>query len=307
MSDHQTRSPGTGDTTDVARQEAQQVAGTAQDAATSVGQRAADKGRAISSDATSHARNIARNAQEQLRGHADEETRRAGAALSTAGDQLQALAEGRPDDAGAVGEYVRQAASAVNRWADTIEDRGFDGILDDLRTFGRRRPGMFLLGALTAGVVAGRFGRNAAQELSDDDHDGQRSAIPARRSGDESYGTETTGVHTGDVESSGVQTTGGESDAARPPQYADVDEAAAAYHPVTSSVDDFEAGRPADRDPSPPQASDDGGSLIVGYATDDSDVVADPAPGDVEAGGHDTAFDDQPSQRSADSDRESSW
>ncbi|HSJ43336.1 MAG TPA: hypothetical protein VK923_01480 [Euzebyales bacterium] len=115
-------------------------------------------------EAKQHARSIARDARRQLRGHAQAETQRAGAALSTAGDQLRALADGRVDEAGVLGDYIEAVAHGLNHWAGTIQDRG----LDDLRSFGRRRPGLFLAGALAAGVVAGRFGRNAAQELRDD-------------------------------------------------------------------------------------------------------------------------------------------
>jgi hypothetical protein len=169
MSDYQPRSSGGTDTTDVARQKGRQVKGTARDAASNVADTASARGQEIKGQATRHARGIAGDARRQLRGHAQQETQRAGAALSTAGDQLRALADGRVDEAGALGAYVDAAADAVNRWADTIQDRGLDGLLDDLRSFGRRRPGMFLAGALAAGIVAGRFGRNAAQELGDGD------------------------------------------------------------------------------------------------------------------------------------------
>jgi hypothetical protein len=204
-----------------------------------------------------HARDLARTAQHQLRGHAQEETQRAGTALSNAGDQLRALADGRVDDAGVLGDYVEQAADAVNRWAETINDRGFDGLLDDLRSLGRRRPGAFLGGALLAGVLVGRFGRNVAQEVGDDD----RSALPggtgapARGAGHTpGGGYEPVGGGTG-----GTATPASRSDAPPPataPQ--GIDE----VRPTGQSLD---VG--ADR-------SDD---MIVGYASDDQGVVVDPA------------------------------
>lgn len=160
------------DTSAVAREQSRQVEGTAQDAASNVAGSAQERGRDVRRQAERHVRGIAGDAGEQLRGHAREETQRAGSALQAAGSQLQALAEGRVDDAGVFGDYAQQAADTVSRWADAIQDRGFDGLLDDMRSYGRRRPGAFLFGALAAGVIASRFGRNAAQELrggSDDD------------------------------------------------------------------------------------------------------------------------------------------
>ena len=77
----------------------------------------------------------------------------------------------------------------VNRQADAINDRGFDGLLDDLRSFGRRRPGAFLFGALAAGVLVGRFGRNVSQDLGDD---GSASAL-TQQTGEHSVGSTSTG------------------------------------------------------------------------------------------------------------------
>jgi hypothetical protein len=127
-------------------------------------------------------RNLAGEANRQLRDRAEQETNRAGGALAQAGSQLQALAEGRVDEAGAFGEYAQQAAQAVNRWADSVQDRGLDGLLDDLRSAARRRPGAFLVGAVAAGVIAGRFGRNLREVRSDDAGNEPAGELPSRAS-----------------------------------------------------------------------------------------------------------------------------
>lgn len=166
--------PGTGDrgTSQVAREQGQQVKGSAQDAASNVAGTAGDKARDLRGQAGQHARGIANEATRQLRGRAQDETDRAGQGLSAAGGQLQALAEGRIDDAGVFGDYARQAADAVNQWAETVQNRGFDGLIDDARGFARRRPGVFLAGAVAAGLLAGRLGRNLREEMSDDSGSG---------------------------------------------------------------------------------------------------------------------------------------
>jgi hypothetical protein len=219
-----------------------------------VGDSAAARGRQLKGQAEQHARGIAGDARRQLRGHAQDETQRAGSALGTAGAQLRALADGRPDEAGVLRDYIETAADAVGHWADTIQERGLDGLLDDLRSFGRRRPGLFLAGALAAGVVAGRFGRNAAQELSGDgtatEHLQPRGSLPAASS------------------------PGGTAD----------DHPAGGDEPIGGGVGGdlpTSGDRPAD----PPRDDD----MIVGYASDDSsDVVS---PGGTTA---DQATDDRP-------------
>jgi hypothetical protein len=200
--------PGTGDrgTSQVAREQGQQVKGSAQKAASNVAGTAGERARDIKDEASSHARGLVSEARSQVRGRMEQETERAGSALSQAGTQLQALAEGRTDEAGVFGEYAQQAARAVNRWADSVQERGFDGLLDDLRSVARRRPGVFLLGAVAAGVVAGRFGRNLREEMSDGSGNGQR-ALPSGR------------TFVGHDETDEVQVVGGPSRAAgqRPP------------------------------------------------------------------------------------------
>jgi hypothetical protein len=157
------------DTKQVAREQGQQVKGSAQDAASNVAGTAGERAREIQQQAGTHARGVAQEAGRQVHNRAQQETERAGTALSTAGDQLRALAEGRIDDAGVFGDYAQQAADSVGRWAESIQDRGFDGLVDDLRTYARRKPGVFLVSAVAAGVIAGRFGRNLREEMSDND------------------------------------------------------------------------------------------------------------------------------------------
>jgi hypothetical protein len=42
-----------------------------------------------------------------------------------------------------------------------MDQRGVEGVLDDVRSFARRRPGVFLLGAGIAGFAVGRLVRGA--------------------------------------------------------------------------------------------------------------------------------------------------
>jgi hypothetical protein len=77
-------------------------------------------------------------------------------------DQADALAAGRVDEAGNVADYVRRAGDQVGRVADHLEQRGVDGVVNDVQDFARRRPGAFLLGCATAGFVTGRLLRGGA-------------------------------------------------------------------------------------------------------------------------------------------------
>jgi hypothetical protein len=76
------------------------------------------------------------------------------------GDGINALAEGRPEDAGPVAGYARDAAARVGDMAQRLESRGYDGMVQDVSAFARRRPGVFLAGAGLLGFAVGRVIRS---------------------------------------------------------------------------------------------------------------------------------------------------
>jgi hypothetical protein len=101
------------------------------------------------------------------------------------GDELGALAEGRPQEAGPLTDYAQQAASRVRDAARQLDERGFDAVVEDVAEFGRRRPGMFLAAAGIAGFAVGRMVR-AGRAGAGVRPDAGRPALPAPAS--RSYG-----------------------------------------------------------------------------------------------------------------------
>jgi hypothetical protein len=139
-----------------AREQAGQVAGTMKEQATQVADEVKAQGR-----------QVVDRTKEQLREQGDTQARQAAQSLRTLADEARALADGRPDDAGPVADYVRQASERIEGVAQRVEERGAQGMVEDLERFGRRRPGMFLAGAAVAGFVAGRLIRGAAAASED--------------------------------------------------------------------------------------------------------------------------------------------
>jgi hypothetical protein len=60
---------------------------------------------------------------------------------------------------GLAGQLAREVADRARSLSTHLEQREPRDLLDDVRDFARRKPGTFLLGALAAGVVAGRLAR----------------------------------------------------------------------------------------------------------------------------------------------------
>ena len=88
--------------------------------------------------------------------------------MRTLSDQVSALAEGRPDDAGPLAGYLDDAQVRVSSIADRLEQGGPQGLLDDVTAFARRRPIVFLAAAGAAGFLAGRLAR-AGHAVQQDD------------------------------------------------------------------------------------------------------------------------------------------
>ena len=154
-------------TASVAADAAGQTAATAADGAKQVASEAAQQITDVTRQATDQARELVGQAQSQLHEQATAQTQRAASGLADVGRQLKALGDGRTDEAGIAGDAARQLADKVEQIAGRIEQRGFDGTVEDLKTFARRRPALFLLSAAATGFVVGRLGKGAQAAQGD--------------------------------------------------------------------------------------------------------------------------------------------
>jgi hypothetical protein len=157
---------------DAARDQGREVADHASEKAQQVADTARTEAGKVVDEARDQISVVMDEGQRQLRGEAQEQTQRLGGALGGLGDRLQALADGRPEEAGPIGEYAETIAAQTRDIAGRIEDLGFDGVLDEVQRFARRRPGRFLIGAAVAGFASARLGRGAKEADSGRGPDG---------------------------------------------------------------------------------------------------------------------------------------
>ncbi|HUR23196.1 MAG TPA: hypothetical protein VMZ73_04925 [Acidimicrobiales bacterium] len=166
-------------TASVAAEAAGQTAATATEGAKQVASEAAAQVTEVTRQATDQARELVSQAQSQLHEQATSQTDRAAGNLFDFGRQLRALGDGQPDEAGFAADAARQLAGKVEEIADRVQQKGFDGVVDDLRSFARRRPGAFLASAVATGFVVGRLGRGAQVAQSDGESDTATTPAPA--------------------------------------------------------------------------------------------------------------------------------
>jgi len=150
------------ETTATATEKGKEVASTASDQAKAVGETARQQAGQVRQEVAHHGREVVTQATGKLREQGRAQTRELASTVRGWADQTRALAEGRPQEAGQIAPYARRAADGVADVAGKLEERGFEGVLDDLQRFARRRPGVFLLGAAVAGFGVGRLLRGAS-------------------------------------------------------------------------------------------------------------------------------------------------
>jgi hypothetical protein len=138
--------------------QAQEIRSTVAEQGGQVAQTARDQAREVASEATDRARDLAGEARSQVRDQTDVQRERLADTLHRLGDELGEMARGT-QGGGVATEVARQAADRVRGLGDYVEHHEPGDLLDDVRAFARRRPGTFLLGAVAAGVLAGRLTR----------------------------------------------------------------------------------------------------------------------------------------------------
>lgn len=149
------------DTRDLAEQEAKEVVEDAREQAKEVAESARSGAAEVVEEAKHQASDLVADARAQLHGQARQQTDQLGRTIQGLGDKLHAVADGRPEDAGQVTDYADRLADQVEQLGGRVSELGFDGTIEELQRFARRRPGMFLLGATAAGFAVARLGRGA--------------------------------------------------------------------------------------------------------------------------------------------------
>jgi hypothetical protein len=90
------------------------------------------------------------------------------------------MVQGNGAQSGPARDLIEQATGKVEDFAGWLQNREPADLLEEVRSFARRKPGTFLLGAALAGVVAGRLTSGVKAAHSDSGPSG--TATPGRTS-----------------------------------------------------------------------------------------------------------------------------
>jgi hypothetical protein len=152
-------------TPQVAKEQAGNVAGSAKDAGQHVAGVAKEQAGNVASEAKNQAANVVGQARDEISRQAADQQQRVAGGLRSIGSELGSMAE-RTDESGVAGDLARQASAKAHEVADWLDQRDPSALLDEVKSFARRRPGAFLAIAVGAGLVAGRLTRGLKDESS---------------------------------------------------------------------------------------------------------------------------------------------
>lgn len=168
-----TTATGSPSTSDVARDEAMNVKDTAAQAGSQVASTAADQAKEVAHETQRQAKDLLDQGRAQLKDQTITQQQKAAQGLTSLAQELRGLADGTSSGApGPARDLLQQASGMVETFADKLQNREPAQLLDEVRDFARRKPGMFLLGAAAAGVLAGRLTRGVQAAHSDSSGNG---------------------------------------------------------------------------------------------------------------------------------------
>ena len=155
------------ETANEAKGQAKQVGSAAAAAGQRVASTTKDQASRVASDAVGQARELFGQATEQLSEQAGKQQKNAASTLRTFGADLSRMRE-QQDGGGLAAELVQTVSERTDRVAQWLEDRDPGDVLDEVRQFAARRPGLFIALAAVTGVVAARATKALVAESKSD-------------------------------------------------------------------------------------------------------------------------------------------
>jgi hypothetical protein len=116
----------------------------------------------VAAETKRQVRDLSGRTREQVASQAQQQKERAVGGLRALSEELNTISGSSPES-GVAGDLAHEAARRTDEFAGWLESREPGELIDEVRTFARQRPGLFLALAAGAGVLAGRLTRGVAQ------------------------------------------------------------------------------------------------------------------------------------------------
>ncbi|THJ68664.1 hypothetical protein E8P82_01825 [Arthrobacter echini] len=161
---------------DAAKGEAKKVGEDGKHAAKNVADTATTEAKSVAAEATDQAKDLFSTVSSEVKSQAGAQQEKITEGIRGVSDELKSMAEG--SDNPTVSNLVRQASQRTDSVASWLEGSDASDLLEDVKSYARRKPGMFLLLAGGAGVLVGRLTRGVTGNR--DSHKSSRSEQSGR-------------------------------------------------------------------------------------------------------------------------------
>lgn len=157
-----------GDRKETAKQEAAQTAQTAKEQASDVAETAKHEAAQTYGEAKRQVMSLFRQSSDELNQQAGSQLGRLAGGLRTFSADARTMTEAVEQDntASMVMRWAGETADDAGQW---LEGRDATAVLDEVKRYARRHPGMFMLAAAGLGLVVGRLARGLKDAGQDDD------------------------------------------------------------------------------------------------------------------------------------------
>lgn len=136
-------------------------------------------------EARQAAREVAQAGRAQARTYIDEHRFTAADRIHGMAEALRSTARDLEDRDRQSSRFTQGAAERADRVADLLREHDAESLLCEARAMARRSPALFVGGAVTAGLLLGRFLKSSGEREHDeaDDDEPERELRPTRPSG----------------------------------------------------------------------------------------------------------------------------
>ena len=161
----------------VAKDQAAEVKNTALDEGQQVADVAKQEATKVKTEAVSQAKDLLAQSRSELSTQAGTQQQRLATIVHGFADELGSMASSS-DASGPLTDLAHQGARRGSEIAEFLQSSEPSDVLEQVRSFARRRPVVFLAGSVLAGVVVGRLTRGLVADAKQDQGADVGSTVP---------------------------------------------------------------------------------------------------------------------------------
>jgi hypothetical protein len=157
-------------TLETAKHEASDLKDTAVGEAGHVAETAKDEAKAVAAEVKYQAKDLYAQTQRELSDQARVQQQRLASGLQSVSRELDSMTA-NAENPGLAADLLRQSSRRLASAGTWLGDRDPGSVLAEVKSFARRKPGTFIIGAAVLGIIAGRLTRALASNASDERSD----------------------------------------------------------------------------------------------------------------------------------------